>query len=91
MYRRYRTMRRCFKARESPTDDEKRFNLLFIAMMATVAAFLLTSTFISVLYYPPFWHLVGVLTAIYRVAVRDVFPDAATAAETPRGARLRRA
>ncbi len=92
MYRRYRTMRRCYRSRESPTDDEKRFNLLFITMMATVAAFLLTSTFISVLYYPPFWHVVGMLTAIYRVAVRDVFPDAEPVEEkAPRGARLRRA
>jgi O-antigen ligase len=90
MYLRYRTMRRCFKARASPTDDEKRFNLLFITMMATVVAFLLTSTFISVLYYPPFWHLVGLLTAIYRVAIREVFPEAAPAVETPR-ARMARA
>jgi O-antigen ligase len=79
MYRRYRTIRRCFKARAAPTDDEKKFNLLFIVMMASTIAFLLTSTFISVLYYPPFWHLLGALAATYRVAVRDVFPDALAA------------
>lgn len=90
MYRRYRTIRRCFKARASPTDDEKRFNVLFISMMSTVVAFLLTSTFISVLYYPPFWHLVGLFTATYRVAVRDVFPDA-VAQPVARGVRAAKA
>jgi O-antigen ligase len=90
MFRRYRTMRKCFRARAAPTDDEKRFNVLFIAMMSSTVGFLLTSTFISVLYYPPFWHLLGLFAATYRVAVRDIFPEARVQPALPRGARAPR-
>jgi len=90
MYRRYRIVRKCFRARAEPTEDEKRFNVLFISMMSTMVAFLVTSTFISVLYYPPFWHLVGLFTATYRVAIRDIYPEAAQQAVAP-PARMARA
>jgi O-antigen ligase len=47
-----------------PDPDERRaFAGLGAATLASCAAFCVTGAFISVLYYPPFWHLVGLAAA----------------------------
>lgn len=68
MYNRYRSVRDYCKSQTSPSDDARKFELLFKAMLASCVAFLVSGAFISVLYYPPFWHLVGMVAATYRVA-----------------------
>jgi len=75
IFNRYRTIRR-YRS-EHDTVEAEKFSLLFKAMLASCFAFLITGAFISVLYYPPFWHLVGMVAATYRVASRTLpgFPS----------------
>jgi O-antigen ligase len=75
LYNRYRTVREYCKVQTN--EDAEKFGLLFKAMLASCFAFLVTGAFISVLYYPPFWHLVGMVAATYRVAGRELpnFPS----------------
>jgi probable O-glycosylation ligase (exosortase A-associated) len=65
---------RCKKLRTWPDADpasavdRAKFALIGKAMTVSLVAYLITGAFISVLYYPPFWHLVGMVIATYRVA-----------------------
>jgi O-antigen ligase len=68
MVNRFRAVRSYFLKQEVPSDDATRFYLLFKAMLASCFAYLVSGAFISVLYYPPFWHLVGIVAVTYRVA-----------------------
>jgi len=79
IYRRYLSVRRYCKAQAKPSDDALKFQLLFKAMLTSCAGFLAAGAFISVLYYPPFWHLVGLVAATYRTASRELpgFPQPA--------------
>jgi probable O-glycosylation ligase (exosortase A-associated) len=69
---------RCKRLRKWPNVepakavDRLKFELIGKAMTVSVVAYLVTGAFISVLYYPPFWHLFGMIVAIYRVA-REYF------------------
>ncbi len=50
-------------------DDEKyEYALLGKACLCSMITFLVTGTFITVLYYPPFWFLCAFVIAIYRTA-----------------------
>lgn len=78
MYNRYRDIRNYRRSMTTPNEDAIKFELLFKAMLASCVTFLVTGAFISVLYYPPFWHLVGMVAASYRVAAHTL-PDFAAA------------
>jgi hypothetical protein len=54
------------------SDDERKFQLLFNALLVSCIAFLSAGAFITVIYYPPFWYLVGFVAATYRVAAREL-------------------
>lgn len=68
MFRRYRDLRRMLRGRGPPSDNARTFLILFKAHCASCAAFLTAGAFLSVLYYPPFWYLVGVTAVTYAVA-----------------------
>lgn len=60
-----------FLMRRIDVDDEIRntfFHQLAIAFLASFAGFFASATFISVLYYPVFWHLTALVVASIRVA-----------------------
>jgi O-antigen ligase len=70
--------RRCvaMRARAGPSaassghelsSDRIKFDLLAKAMLSSLVAYMVTGAFITVLYYPPFWHLVGMCAATYGV------------------------
>jgi probable O-glycosylation ligase (exosortase A-associated) len=65
---------RCKKLRNLPADDpakaldRQKFELIGKAMTVSIVAYLVTGAFISVLYYPPFWHLIGMVAATHAVA-----------------------
>jgi len=51
-------------------DDLRKFGL---ALLTSIAGFAVSAVFISVLYYPPFWHLVA-LGAVMLGMVRATDP-----------------
>jgi len=86
---RYRSVRRYCRAQAPLSDDALRFELLFKAMLCSCAGFMIAGAFISVLYYPPFWHLVGLVAATYRTAGRELPGFAQPAVPRGRFKRLR--
>lgn len=73
LMQRYRKFRSFFNSQQTKSEDLLRFMLLYKAVTASAVAFLITGAFITVLYYPPFWHLVGLSVALYRIS-RTTFP-----------------
>lgn len=53
---------------EKAGDTYSDFVLISKAFIVTTIAFLVTGIFISVLYYPPFWYLVGFSVTLYKIA-----------------------
>lgn len=86
LYNRYSTIRDYCKSKKELSDDDKKFQLLFIAMLTSCAGYLAAGAFITVLYYPPFWYLVGFVAATFRVASRELpgFPRAVSRAPQDR-------
>ena len=68
IYVRYRSMRDYCKTQRAPSEDALKFELLFKAFLASCIGFLASGAFITVLYYAPFWHLIGMVAAAHRVA-----------------------
>jgi O-antigen ligase len=53
------------RARENPEDESARsVSLMSSGLLAAIASFLATGLFLSVLYYPVFWLLVGLLASL---------------------------
>jgi hypothetical protein len=55
----------------SESEDKAEYALLAKAFMVATIAYLVTGAFISVLYYPPFWHLVGFVITLDRVVASE--------------------
>lgn len=53
-----------------PTTDDKAIDLAGRALIASCIAYLGTGAFISVLYYPSFWHLCGIAACIGAIHLR---------------------
>jgi len=87
IYVRCATVRRYYKSQAEPSDDSIKFDLLFKAMIASCFGFLAAGAFITVIYYPPLWHLVGIIVATYRVAAEEFGFDARAPVSLP-GTRL---
>ena len=68
LYSRSRRLRSIENIDRGKALDKAKFELIGTAMVVSLVAYLVTGAFISVLYYPPFWHLVGMVAATYRVA-----------------------
>lgn len=51
--------------------DRDDLGLLAKALMVSAVAYLVTGAFISVLYYPPFWYLVGFVVTLNRITVEE--------------------
>jgi probable O-glycosylation ligase (exosortase A-associated) len=49
------------------SDDERYLNSMSIAFVASLAGFFASASFISVLYYPHYWYLTGVIVAAARI------------------------
>ncbi|KEF32230.1 O-antigen polymerase family protein [Marinobacter nitratireducens] len=67
----YKYFKRFRKLGRSSTDlSHRKLNILAIskAMKAAMVGFLVTAAFISVLYYPVYWHLLGLSVVIFRIA-----------------------
>lgn len=75
IYKRQRQVRRFCLDHQDESPDITKFELLFKAMTASAVAFLVSGAFISVLYYPPIWHLIALVAATFRIAKRDLFQD----------------
>jgi len=72
-YKRYKDIKLHYLS-VKPDDDAYSFYILFKGMIISVVAYLVTGAFISVLYYPPFWHLLGFMVATFRAAATNL-PD----------------
>jgi hypothetical protein len=49
------------------------------AMQASLVGYLVSSIFISTLYYPSFWVMMGFVVALRNITVRDLAPNFKTA------------
>jgi probable O-glycosylation ligase (exosortase A-associated) len=66
------------RSREPPGKDVSDLALLGRAMLVSLAAYYVCGIFITVLYYPHVWYLIGFLLAIERVAnISTIGPGAA--------------
>ena len=71
-------------AREGPgvDDDMRKFGT---AYLTSIVGFAVSGAFISVLYYPPFWHLIALGVVMVGLRVRETAPAPETVAnESPR-------
>jgi len=59
---------RGIKARAEDDLDVRYFYYLSLAFLASFAGYFASGTFLSVLYYPHYWYLTGILVATTRIA-----------------------
>jgi probable O-glycosylation ligase (exosortase A-associated) len=52
------------------SDDERYLNSMSIALVASLAGFFASASFISVLYYPHYWYLTAVIVAAARIRMK---------------------
>jgi len=68
MIKRFFQYRRFYNAQAAPTEEMQFYMAMLNAVAGAAAAFLVAGAFITVLYYPPYWHLVGFFVLVYRSA-----------------------
>lgn len=61
------------------------FVLLAKALLVSTVAYLVTGAFISVLYYPPFWYLIGFVLTLEQVANAEIGRVASEGTHAPKG------
>ncbi len=66
---------------QGSTDPESRYLYFFsLALLASLAGFFASATFISVLYYPHYWYLCAIIIAVVNIAKnRAIMPKRTTA------------
>lgn len=84
IYNRSMALRRSAPSGGGGADPEAaanstRFQLIGNAIIASMVAYLVSGAFITVLYYPPFWHLVGICIAVYGAWRSSLGPPGAAA------------
>ncbi|MGH7766078.1 MAG: hypothetical protein ACREQP_01375, partial [Candidatus Binatia bacterium] len=73
IYKDLALVRRLYKKnpRAPGSENARYFFFVSCALEASLVAFLVTGYFISILYYPSFWTLMGFAVALRKVAVAD--------------------
>ncbi|MCW8879472.1 MAG: O-antigen ligase family protein [Kangiellaceae bacterium] len=74
------TYNRCRDAKNALRDhlenpEYKKFYLLFNSLVCSLVGFLVCGAFISVLYYPFFWYLLGITLVSYSIFNKKVLPN----------------
>lgn len=68
----YYNLKDIFKVKRLENDDEdedvKFMKSLALAMIASLAGYFASATFISVLYYPHYWYMTGLIVALANIA-----------------------
>jgi O-antigen ligase len=72
--KRFFKYRRFFNRQEAPTDEMIFYMAMMRAMAGSTIAFLSAGAFITVLYYPPYWHLIGLFAITCKIA-SDRLPE----------------
>ena len=58
------------KNKETENDEKLKYlHALSLALIASLAGFFASATFISVLYYPHYWYLSGLIVAIANISI----------------------
>jgi O-antigen ligase len=88
--RRFFQYRKFFNKQENPTEEMIFYMTMLKAMLGSGVAFLVAGAFITVLYYPPYWHLIGFFVLTIHLASKS-FPEFGEMIGGPQKKRRRRA
>ena len=68
IYSNYRDILFLTKAKCESASDTKYLNMLGFSFLASLAGFFTSGSFLSVLYYPHYWYLTGIIMASAKIA-----------------------